>query len=108
MQGKSYSSCTVDDWSVPWCATGPGCGACDTTSVSTGCWDDCAPSGSGAVVENRLVEKGSSWCEPLSMDDCALEVLRGDQQCGTAGGCSAEVMEAYHWAVHGEEPSFSR
>ena len=91
----------MDDWPVPWCAT-TGCGACDTGSVSTGCWDDCAPTGNEAVVEGRLLEQGVSWCEPLWLDDCALEVLRGPRdQCGA--DCTAEETAAYRWAVFGDD-----
>eukprot|EP00873_Tetraselmis_striata_P045513 jgi/Tetstr1/465777/TSEL_010401.t2 len=107
-EGKRYSSCTMDDWSVPWCAT-ERCGACDTASVSTGCWDDCTPAGAEAVVEGRLLEQGASWCEPLRLDDCALEVLRGEDYCGgdIAASCSLEQMDAYRWAVYGEASSSS-
>ena len=49
-KGVAYEGCSDVDWPVPWCATAPGCGVCGIDSVSTGCWDDCKPTGKAAAV----------------------------------------------------------
>ena len=86
-KGKTYSGCTMDDWSVPWCAT-EDCGACNTASISTQCWDDCSPSGAKAQVEDELLRRANKDCSDSKLNNCALEVLRGDE-----GSCSASTCD---------------
>lgn len=123
--GKSYQSCTEDDWSVPWCAT-ENCGACMTESISTNCWDDCAPYGAKAVVESELLRRATSetCTDEIVLDECALEVLRDDtSESTTSTQCrdywskigkadqacdkASEGYKKYEWAVHGKKPDFS-
>ena len=74
--GDTFSGCTTTNWPVPWCATSGNCGSCNTESVEGGCWDDCEPEGKDGVLQEELLTRASAWCEPASLDKCALEALR--------------------------------
>ena len=101
--GASYQGCSSVNWPVPWCATAPGCGVCDTQSVSTGCWDDCEPTGKDAALEKELMRRATSWCEPSSLPTCGVEALRslvdGNNMCGTT--CTKAELDKYRWAIDG-------
>jgi hypothetical protein len=108
--GNSYAGCTTADWPVPWCATTASCGSCATDSVEGGCWDDCEPEGKEGVLQEALLSRATAWCEPASLNACALEALRlsvGEQKCGTSetnfayAGCSDAKIANYSWAIDG-------
>ena len=108
--GNSYAGCTTADWPVPWCATTATCGSCATDSVEGGCWDDCEPEGKEGVLQEALLSRATAWCEPASLDACALEALRlsvGEQKCGTSetnfayASCSDAKIANYSWAIDG-------
>jgi hypothetical protein len=105
-KGVAYEGCSDVDWPVPWCATAPGCGVCGVDSVSTGCWDDCKPTGKAAALEAELVKRATSWCETSSVPPCAVEALRSlmdkGNTCSSVGAkCDAAAMETYRWAIDG-------
>ena len=106
----SFSGCTSVDWPVPWCATEGSCGSCDTPSVTGGCWDDCEPEGKEGVLQEALLSRATAWCEPASLDACALEALRlsvGEPACAASepgfdyASCTDAQIEAFAWAIDG-------
>ena len=108
--GATFTGCADVDWPVPWCATQGSCGSCDTPSVSGGCWDDCEPEGKEGVLQDTLLSRATSWCEPASLDACALEALRlsvGEPECAASepgldyASCTETQIEAYAWAIDG-------
>jgi len=108
--GATFTGCADVDWPVPWCATQGSCGSCDTPSVSGGCWDDCEPEGKEGVLQDTLLSRATSWCEPASLDACALEALRlsvGEPVCAASepgldyASCTDAQIEAYAWAIDG-------
>jgi hypothetical protein len=85
LQGTTYTDCTTDDWSKPWCAT-DSAGECGFTSTtSTGYWDDCNTESN--TVEGKVktfLETKSSICfSVVNMTYEALEVLRGAYTCSS-------------------------
>jgi len=107
---KRYSGCSSVDWPVPWCATKDGCGSCDTPSVTGECWDDCEPEGKEGVLQEKLLSRATSWCEPAALDKCALEALRlsvGEPTCSVSSpgfdyaSCTDAQIEAFVWAIDG-------
>jgi len=109
-KGVSYSGCSDVDWPVPWCATGPGCGVCDSTITSTGCWDDCQATGQAAALESELLRRATSWCESSDLPACAVEALRRTADPTHAAACtvcSAADIEKYQWAIDGPDANTS-
>jgi hypothetical protein len=108
--GNSYAGCTNLNWPVPWCATVGSCGSCNTESVEGGCWDDCEPEGKVGVLQDTLLSRATAWCEPATLDVCALEALRlsvGESKCGTSqagfdyAACTNAKIANYSWAIDG-------
>jgi hypothetical protein len=114
--GKMLSGCTTTDWPVPWCATSGICGSCNTDSVEGGCWDDCEPEGKEGVLQEELLARSTGWCEPASLDACALEALRlsmgeykPESKCGSSeskfdyASCTDANIANYSWAIDGPQ-----
>ena len=114
--GNMLSGCTTTDWPVPWCATSGICGSCNTDSVEGGCWDDCEPEGKEGVLQEELLARSTGWCEPASLDACALEALRlsmgeykPESKCGSSeskfdyASCTDANIANYSWAIDGPQ-----
>ena len=110
--GDTFSGCTTTNWPVPWCATSGNCGSCNTESVEGGCWDDCEPEGKDGVLQEELLTRASAWCEPDSLNKCALEALRlsvGESKCGSSeinfeyASCTDADIANYSWAIDGPQ-----
>ena len=71
--GRSYTSCTVDSWPVPWCAT-DGCGIKGDEVTDTGYWADCKPWGVRASLEAELLKSGEE-CPAKLINQCQIQVL---------------------------------
>ena len=69
------------------------------------------------MLQEALLSRATAWCEPASLDACALEALRlsvGEQKCGTSetnfayASCSDAKIANYSWAIDGPtDPSTS-
>jgi hypothetical protein len=62
------------------------------------------------VLQDALLSRATSWCEPASLDACALEALRlsvGEPVCAASepgldyASCTDAQIEAYAWAIDG-------
>jgi hypothetical protein len=62
------------------------------------------------VLQDELLSRATSWCEPASLDACALEALRlsvGEPVCAASepgldyASCTDAQIEAYAWAIDG-------
>eukprot|EP00811_Abedinium_folium_P037004 NODE_965_length_2669_cov_11.974036.p1 GENE.NODE_965_length_2669_cov_11.974036~~NODE_965_length_2669_cov_11.974036.p1 ORF type:complete len:710 (+),score=138.91 NODE_965_length_2669_cov_11.974036:71-2200(+) len=107
-EGKTYTSCTMDDYSVPWCGTPSGCGMCnpDVFVDPSGCWDECVGSGPveyqlGEFLRLRSLEQACPvTLEDDILDPCALEGLRGTgATCGTEAATPCDDSDlAEEWS----------
>ena len=68
--------------------------------------------GKEGVLQDALLSRATSWCEPASLDACALEALRlsvGEPVCAASepgldyASCTDAQIEAYAWAIDGPQ-----
>jgi hypothetical protein len=89
--GKTYTSCTVDSWPVPWCGT-VNCGIKGEDVTDTGYWADCQPWGVRASLEEELLKSGEE-CPAKLIDQCQIQALRPAELTCPSLGCVDEDAE---------------